>query len=367
MMITAILLIIVYLFGLFLLLTPKGYELRTIAAEVVLSSQHRDLAKFTLLPKDDLDDILEKIENPAYINSTEGEVFEELKQNIGKRSFVNIQTFLSKNDSFQIDNTEELTKPLIIKLKDIEGTFIDHYYKGKLLMVSNPLNVRLATSKGEQINENFGEQINVIADREGAIAAINAGGFVDANGTGNGGTPIGIVFSDGKVIAKGNGMNAKTYISGITKEGLFVTGYFSPNDLLEMNVQHAAGFKPQLIVNGEKMITDGNGGWGYGPRTAVGQTKDGTILLLVIDGRQAHSIGASQKDVQDILYEHGAINAMAMDGGSSSSMYFNKEHITTPSSVGNIPRYLPNAWVVVPDEGQKVEVYVNDKKIEINH
>ena len=34
------------------------------------------------------------------------------------------------------------------------------------------------------------------------------------------------------------------------------------------------------------MITHGDGGWGVGPRTAIGQRKDGTVLFLVIDGRQ---------------------------------------------------------------------------------
>ena len=42
------------------------------------------------------------------------------------------------------------------------------------------------------------------------------------------------------------------------------------------------------------MITNGDGGWGVGPRTAIGQRKDGTVLLLVIDGRQpGYSVGAT--------------------------------------------------------------------------
>ena len=111
------------------------------------------------------------------------------------------------------------------------------------------------------------------------------------------------------------------------------------------------------------MIKDGNGGWGYGPRTAIGQKADGSILLLVIDGRQTHSIGASMKEVQDLLYDRGAVNAMAMDGGSSAIMYFNGKNITTPSSANNIPRYIPNAWLVQPFANQEVEIYENDKLI----
>ena len=61
------------------------------------------------------------------------------------------------------------------------------------------------------------------------------------------------------------------------------------------------------------MITN-DGGWGYGPRSIMAQKKDGSIMFFVIDGRQTHSIGASLRDCQDILYEKGAVNAMAMDG-----------------------------------------------------
>ena len=50
------------------------------------------------------------------------------------------------------------------------------------------------------------------------------------------------------------------------------------------------------------MITN-DGGWGYGPRSIMAQKKDGSIMFFVIDGRQTHSIGASLRDCQDILYE----------------------------------------------------------------
>ena len=51
-----------------------------------------------------------------------------------------------------------------------------------------------------------------------------------------------------------------------------VSGEFSANQLLNKNVVSAAGFMPQLIVNGEKMITN-DGGWGYGPRSIMAQKK----------------------------------------------------------------------------------------------
>jgi exopolysaccharide biosynthesis protein len=93
------------------------------------------------------------------------------------------------------------------------------------------------------------------------------------------------------------------------------------------------------------MIKSGNGGWGLAPRTAIGQTKDGTVLLLVIDGRQLSSLGATLKDVQDIMLSYGAYNAANLDGGSSTTMVYNGKIINTPSSQYG-PRYLPSAFIV---------------------
>ena len=69
---------------------------------------------------------------------------------------------------------------------------------------------------------------------------------------------------------------------------------------------------------------------GIAPRTAIGQRKDGAILFLVSDGRQVRSIGATLKDVQDIMLEYGAYNATNLDGGSSPTMYYDGEVINNP-------------------------------------
>ena len=96
--------------------------------------------------------------------------------------------------------------------------------------------------------------------------------FWDETGHGGGKTGIGIVIENGKVINTPKDINTPTLTSGITKYGQMVSGEFSANQLLNKNVVSAAGFMPQLIVNGEKMITN-DGGWGYGPRSIMAQKK----------------------------------------------------------------------------------------------
>ena len=73
----------------------------------------------------------------------------------------------------------------------------------------------------------------------------------------------------------------------------------------------------------------------------------GEVLMLVIDGRQPlHSVGATMKDCQDILVAYGAVNSAALDGGSSSIMYYEGAIQTKPSNGTSHGRYLPSAWVV---------------------
>jgi len=336
---------------LYLFTTPWGYKTREFAASIILSSQHRDLAKFTLLDDIVLKKIAADIDTPKYVNVKPP-----------NDSFATIVDRGSTDEESPSFTTSFSKEDLIVSIDDVEKSYGDHYFKGKLLTVSNPLNVKISTSKGSQ-GRGFGEQLPIIAKREGAIAATNANGFYDPNGVGNGGTAIGTIIEDGVVKNTPGSTTKSDYVAGFTANGFLITGKYSIEDLQYFHVKQAASFRPQLIANGQKMITEGDGGWGYGPRTIIAQKKDGTVFLLVIDGRQSHSIGASLKDLQDYLYDKGAINAMAMDGGSSSAMYFNGKVVTSPSSVGHVPRYLPNAWVVVPKEGQKVAVYKNGERI----
>ena len=86
-------------------------------------------------------------------------------------------------------------------------------------------------------------------------------------------------------------------------------------------------------------------GGGKNPRTAIGQRADGSVLLLVVDGRQANSLGATFKDLAYIMLEYGAVNACAMDGGTSTQMVYYGQVLNNPYSPTG-PRKCPTAWLV---------------------
>lgn len=205
-------------------------------------------------------------------------------------------------------------------------------FKGYMLIIHDPTRIKVGYTSNLGV---AGEMTSQIAKKAGAMAAINGGGFSDKSGnskwTGTGGVPTGILMSQGKIVSNTtNDNNVKNDVMAITKDGVLLVGPHSLNEMNKLGVTEAISFGPAIIVNGKTTIKSGDGGWGIAPRTAIGQRKDGTILLLVIDGRQAKSLGATLKDVQNIMVKYQAYNATNLDGGSSSTMYYDDEIVNNP-------------------------------------
>jgi exopolysaccharide biosynthesis protein len=206
-------------------------------------------------------------------------------------------------------------------------------FKGYMLIIHDPSRVKVGLSKKLGVQ---GELTSQIAKDKSAVAAINGGGFTDSSSgdskwTGTGGKPVGVLMTDGKIEYNDvNDASTKEDVMAMTKSGILLVGPHSLNEMKEQGVTEAISFGPALVVNGRGTIKSGDGGWGIAPRTAIGQRKDGSILFLVIDGRQTSSVGATLKDVQNIMVQYGAINATNLDGGSSSTMYYEGEVINNP-------------------------------------
>lgn len=231
-----------------------------------------------------------------------------------------------------------------IEMHDIDGD----KFEGHLLIIKNPKSIKVGYS--EKLGEK-GETTSAMAKRYNAVAAINAGGFMaNKNLTDSQdemGNPGGILISNGEIIHNGLKKDEKICIAGITKDGILLVGDYNLEEMQKLGVSEAVSFGPALIVNGKKAITSGDGGWGTAPRTAIGQRKDGSILFLVIDGKYIGRLAVTLKELQDILYEYEAYNAVNLDGGSSSTMYYNGEVISNPyKSSGERP--IQSIFYVTP-------------------
>lgn len=217
-------------------------------------------------------------------------------------------------------------------------------YNGYIVAIYDSKRVSLAVSRKLG---NEGENALDIAKREHARIVINAGGFYDPGWSSSGGIPHGIVIHNHRFISQYGTSNVGGGFVGFTDDGKLYLGNVSLDDVLNLSLKDAIQFGPYLIVNGKKTKVYGNGGWGIAPRTAIGQRRDGVVLFLVINGRIPSSIGASMRDLIDIMDRYGAYNAVNMDGGSSSALVINNKIINRPVGGGdNGLRKLPTFWIV---------------------
>lgn len=227
-----------------------------------------------------------------------------------------------------------------IILEEVHGSG----YSGYMMIVLDPSRVIMGC-----VPSSFGARGYTVAEMVEyyhAVAGINAGGFYDPNGQGNGSIPDSLVVFDGKIyyaeLGVGNGF------VGFDSNNILHVGKMSKQQIIDADIQYGVCFGPALVVNGE-MADQSTLVSGVNPRTAIGQRSDGAVLLLVIDGRQVISMGATYLDIAEIMLRYGAVNACNLDGGSSSLMWFGGDYINNCASVIGI-RPVPDTFIVLAKE-----------------
>ena len=215
-------------------------------------------------------------------------------------------------------------------------------YKGYLLIVRDPSRVYVGTPAD---NPGKSDRLENIVARYGAVAGVNANGFEDEGGRGNGSVPLGLVVSRGRLM---HNASAKYASAGFDANDVLRVGDFTAEQAKALDLRDAVSYGPVLILNGEAVnVTSASSG--LNPRTAIGQRADGAVLLLVLDGRQTDSLGATYKDEIDIMLKYGAVNALNLDGGTSSAMYLNGERVNGTAAITGT-RSLPCAVLVAPKD-----------------
>lgn len=133
---------------------------------------------------------------------------------------------------------------------------------------------------------------------------------------------------------------------------------WSPTETEQVNSWKQAaniiGGGPQLIKNGHVEITNAvekilpSFVSDYHPRTAIAKLKSGQILLVTVDGRQpGESIGMSLTMLADLLLEFGAVEAINLDGGGSTTMVIKNKLVNKPSDAAG-ERPVSDAILVYP-------------------
>lgn len=226
-----------------------------------------------------------------------------------------------------------------IEVCDVKGTT----YNGKMLIIKDPKRV-LVGVPDEYGEGKKGLSLSKMIEKYDALGGTNAGGFIDPNGTGTGGVPEGIVISEGTLLW---GSPDSTYsIAGLGANGLLYVGRMTGKRAMALGIKYAVSYGPALIINGEPCNSRYSLGGGINPRTAIGQRADGAILLLVVNGRQIDSLGATLDDLVEIMLSFGAVNASNLDGGSSSLMKLNGEYLNNSSYILGGERVLASTILI---------------------
>jgi exopolysaccharide biosynthesis protein len=216
-------------------------------------------------------------------------------------------------------------------------------YSGYMMVVLDPSRVIMGS-----VPESFGRRGYTVAEmveKFDAVAGINAGGFYDPGGSGDGSIPETLVVYEGKLYYESYGI--RNGFAGFDSNYILHVGKFTPAQIRERDIQYGVCFGPVLVVNGEGVDHSALGS-GVNPRTAIGQRSDGAVLLLVIDGRQVSSLGATYQDLVDVMLSYGAVNACNLDGGSSTMMWFEGDYINNCASVVGI-RPVPTSFLVLKE------------------
>ncbi|NPV44360.1 MAG: phosphodiester glycosidase family protein [Firmicutes bacterium] len=118
------------------------------------------------------------------------------------------------------------------------------------------------------------------------------------------------------------------------KEGDLAEFFYTLTPVSEP-IEQAFEAGPWLVKDGKVIARDREIRVGVtnvpAPRTAVGIKGDGKVVFVVVDGRQSHSRGMTHKQLAEFLLNIGIVNGAALDGGGSSTMYYNGKVVNRPS------------------------------------
>lgn len=218
------------------------------------------------------------------------------------------------SDSVKIEITEKTIDNTEVYIADIQ--------------VTDP-SVLLAGLANGSFGQNVSEKTSSIAEEVGAVLAIN-GDYYGFRSTG---------------YVMRNGYLYRSTSAGADQEDLVIyqdgtmeiirEGDISAEELQANGAVQIFSFGPGLVQNGE-ITVDANDevdrAMVSNPRTAIGQISTGHYVMVVSDGRTSESAGLTLEQLAEVMKDLGCTTAYNLDGGGSSTMWFNGSVVNNPTS-----------------------------------
>lgn len=292
------------------------------------------------------------IKQPEIVVNTSEEEFYSLFSEIDRET---LTTYLSENQAdlgngygkLFIDKVDSANTPTGIKtIHGDDVLAIDAYDNiiiigvtvgnttGKLAILKDKMQLGMALVS----DINYWAPIAELAKSEKAILAINASG-ANYNKANNYYTIHGLSKRNGEIIRKSSSIDN---VIGFTADGDLQVGADANIDEL----YNAAEFGPILIADGNT-INSYKENDSKMARTAIGQTSNGDVLMLVVDGDEADGkTGATLSELANVFKKYNAYNAGNLSGGSRSVMYWNGRIVNKAKGNNGKGMLLSNAFVV---------------------
>ena len=223
-----------------------------------------------------------------------------------------------KDDNISINLSETTVNNTQVYVADITVTSSDYL---KTAFAQNAFGTNVTAKTSETAADN-----NAILAVNGDYYGANSTGYVIRNG---------VVYRDTVRENSNNGDLA------IYKDGSFKIIYedqISADQLVKDGVVNLLAFGPALVENSEIAVgTNEEVGQAMAsnPRTAIGIIDENHYIIVVSDGRTSESKGLSLYQMAEVIKSYGVKTAYNLDGGGSSTLYFNGQVINKPTTGGN--------------------------------
>ncbi len=289
----------------------------------------------------EISNILETVNETSKIYEQQKKQIEQListSQQQSKKSDVVLEQILSNllGEPIYVHNGEHST----IKVY----TLIEEGYRGFMAKIRPHTSDALKLVLPEDKLVSNGETTSNAVKRSNAILAVNAGGYWK-NDEGKL-SSLGTIVVDGE-IKKFSDSSELSFV-GFNTNGQLVGGFFeTEKELMDNNILQGSSFLPTLLLDGKKTTIPS--GWANAkhPRTIIGNFSNNELLFIVIDGRKTGwSNGVTLEEVQDKLLSFKVKDAFNLDGGGSSTFFFDGQVLNKPSDGKERP--VSSNFVVLP-------------------
>lgn len=222
------------------------------------------------------------------------------------------------------DYYEQLNEHFYVK-DDLKVKLVETRTSNQHYWVAEIVSSETTPLKGAMANDTYNgkkETISSMAKRLGAVLAVNASGFYAKTNK-----PMGTVVRNGELVSIDPAYTGE--ILSLKSDGnLNFTTINSEEEFNNLDIEQTFTFGPILVRDSQATQLNDTS---RHPRTAIGQLDDNRYVIVVAEGRMEGTDGMTLGELQQLFLNLGCKTAYNLDGGGSTTLYFQGKLINTPS------------------------------------